>query len=90
MGNLKTKSAILIKGGLFLGVGLAASGLLVLRHTDVVTTILLALSIWSFCRFYYFAFYVIELYVDSHFRFTGLIDFVRYFLTGRCVDQSEL
>ena len=40
--------------------------------------VLLAIAIWSFCRFYYFAFYVIEHYVDPQFRFAGLGSFVRY------------
>jgi hypothetical protein len=33
------------------------------------------LSIWSFARAYYFAFYVIEHYVDGSYRFAGLGDF---------------
>lgn len=37
--------------------------------------VLLALSIWGFCRAYYFAFYVIEKYVDPEFRFSGLLSF---------------
>src|SRR5437899_12245421 len=36
----------------------------------------LALAIWCFCRFYYFAFYVIEHYVDPAYRFSGLWSFV--------------
>lgn len=37
-----------------------------------------AVSIWAFCRFYYFAFYVITNYVDPGFRYAGLLDFVRH------------
>ena len=40
--------------------------------------VLLAISIWCFCRFYYFAFYVIQHYVDPGFRFSGLFAFCRY------------
>ena len=36
----------------------------------------LALTIWAFCRAYYFAFYVIEHYVDPGFKYAGLWDFV--------------
>ncbi len=36
------------------------------------------ICIWSFCRCYYFAFYVIEHYVDSGYRFSGLGSFVKY------------
>ena len=41
---------------------------------------LLGVAIWSFCRFYYFAFYVIEKYVDSSYRFAGLSSVVRYLI----------
>ncbi len=34
-----------------------------------------ALSVWAFCRFYYFAFYVISRYVDPSYMFAGLIGF---------------
>jgi hypothetical protein len=40
--------------------------------------LLLALAIWSFCRFYYFAFYVIQHYVDPDYRFSGLFSFADY------------
>jgi hypothetical protein len=48
-----------------------------------MTAVLLALAIWGFCRFYYFAFYVIEKYVDPSYKFAGLISFVRYFFRRR-------
>jgi hypothetical protein len=44
---------------------------------------LLAITIWCFCRSYYFAFYVIEHYVDPGYRFSGLGSFLRYFLSRR-------
>ena len=44
---------------------------------------LLVLAIWSFCRFYYFAFYVIEKYVDPSYKFSGLIDFAKYLVRRR-------
>jgi hypothetical protein len=89
MGNLQSKGSILVKGWLFLLMGLLAVGILIWQHRDLRTLLLVAIAIWSFCRFYYFAFYVIEHYVDSQYRFAGLLDFVRYCLTGRCVDQTE-
>jgi len=39
---------------------------------------LLVISVWCFCRFYYFAFYLIEHYVDPTYRFSGLLSFVLY------------
>ena len=44
---------------------------------------LLAVAVWCFARFYYFAFYVIEHYVDPGYRFAGLVDFVRYLCRKR-------
>ena len=42
--------------------------------------VLLVICIWASCRAYYFAFYVIEHYVDPDFRFSGLIDFGKYLM----------
>ena len=56
--------------------GLLSSVLLVTRVGDKTVVVLLILSIWSFCRFYYFAFYVIEHYVDPNYRYSGLLSLV--------------
>ena len=40
--------------------------------------LLLALAIWAFCRAYYFAFYVIEHYIDPGFKFAGLWAMLRH------------
>jgi Kef-type K+ transport system membrane component KefB len=74
---------IKFKGILFLVVGMLASALLLLEHWDLKTAVLLAIAIWCFCRFYYFAFYVIERYVDSSYRFSGLGSFAKYLITRR-------
>ena len=78
MSDLKSARLIYLKGFLFLLLGCIASGLLIAEHPTLKLTILLALAIWSFCRFYYFAFYVIEHYVDPGYRFAGLGSFLRY------------
>ena len=74
---------IKLKGILFLIVGLLAAVLLVLESPSLKVGVLLVISIWCFCRFYYFAFYVIQHYVDSAYRFSGLGSFVRYLLTRK-------
>jgi hypothetical protein len=53
------------KGILFLILGTLSATLLIIKVWDKTVVVLFVLSIWSFCRFYYFAFYVIERYVDS-------------------------
>jgi len=80
MGDLKSERLIIFKGMLFLVLGIFASGLLLMHAPKLQVALLLAVSIWAFCRFYYFAFYVIEKYVDSEFRFSGLYDFMRYMM----------
>jgi len=74
---------IKFKGILFLIVGLSSVGLIVMEHPEIKVIFLLAVTIWCFCRFYYFAFYVIERYVDASYRFSGLWSLVRYFLSRR-------
>jgi len=69
---------IKFKGILFLIVGLTAAGLILLEHPEVKLALLLCIAIWCLCRFYYFAFYVIEHYVDPGYRFSGLWSFARY------------
>lgn len=83
MKNLKSPVWIKVKGLLFLLLGLGAAGLIVLEHRSWRLALLLALAIWCFCRFYYFAFYVIEKYVDPGYKFSGLWSFVCYLFRQR-------
>jgi hypothetical protein len=78
MRDLKNPKLIWLKGMVFLFIGVAASALLLIESPTVRVGILLAVTIWAFCRAYYFAFYVIEHYVDSSYRFSGLISFLAY------------
>ena len=78
MRDIKNPTAICIKGILFLVLGLGASILLLVEVGTLKRALLLALSIWAFCRAYYFAFYVLEKYVDPGYRFSGLISFAKY------------
>ena len=83
MTDLRRPFHIKLKGWLFLLIGLTASGLLMYEAQSVRVAVLLVLAVWGFCRFYYFAFYVIEHYVDPGFRFSGLISFLRYAFSRR-------
>ncbi|HLY11822.1 MAG TPA: hypothetical protein VKW04_21150 [Planctomycetota bacterium] len=83
MGDLKNPKWIYVKGFLFLLLGgLSVTGLL-LQHPDLRTAGLLAAAVWAFSRFYYFAFYVIEHYVDPGYKFAGLGDFAVYLFRQR-------
>lgn len=83
MKDLTSATWIKVKGMLFLLLGLAAAALLILENPSWQTAGLLALVIWCFCRFYYFAFYVIEKYVDSSYKFSGLWSFAVYLARSR-------
>ena len=83
MKNLTNPNWIKLKGALFLLTGLASALLLVLDDHRWQTVVLLVISIWCFCRFYYFAFYVIQHYVDPGYRFSGLWSFVSYLWSRR-------
>ena len=83
MKDITSAAWIKFKGILFLLVGFAASGLLLIEHPEIKVAVLLAIAVWCFCRFYYFALYVIERYVDSSYRFSGLWSFARYMMKRR-------
>lgn len=76
MKDLTSKRLIYLKGALFLFLGLLSSGLLLLEMPSLRVGVLMAISIWSFCRFYYFIFYVIEKYVEPGNRYAGLWAFM--------------
>ena len=78
MKDLTDPRWIKLKGILFLVVGVLSAALLLADNPSFKTGLLLGISIWCFCRFYYFAFYVIEKYVDPSYRFSGLWSFACY------------
>ncbi len=83
MKDLSNPFWIKLKGILFLLIGVSAAALLLLDNFKWQTALLLALAIWGCCRFYYFAFYVIEKYVDPTYKFSGLISFAKYWRQRR-------
>jgi hypothetical protein len=83
MTDLTSPRLIYFKGLLFLIAGGIAAGLVVAEQPTLKVALLLALAIWCFCRAYYFAFYVIEHYVDPDFKFAGLGAFAMYWLRRR-------
>lgn len=68
---------IIAKGFLFLVVGgLAVALAFLVPGKGLIFASAYAVSLWAFCRFYFFAFYVITHYVDPAYRFSGLCDFL--------------
>ena len=88
MADLKSPTWIYAKGFLFLLAGCTAAGLVIAERPTLKVSALLAIAVWSFCRFYYFAFYVIEHYVDSEYKFAGLGSFLLYLLRSRSRQQG--
>ena len=71
---------IYLKGFLFLVTGLLSLAALLLDSPTLRTAFLLLIAIWSFCRLYYFMFYVIEKYVDPGYKFAGLYSLLVHLL----------
>ena len=75
MTDISNPKLLYAKAGLFVLCGAMAAGLILADSPSLRTATLLGLSVWCFARAYYFAFYVIEHYVDGSFRYAGLGDF---------------
>lgn len=80
MRNLTHPNWITAKASLFLLLGLLSGTLLIYERPTLKVAVLLMLTVWSVCRCYYFAFYVIEHYIDPAYRFSGLLSVARYWL----------
>ena len=89
MADIKNPKLIWAKGVLFLFLGVIASVLLLLQAPNFTVALLLCISVWAFCRAYYFAFYVIQNYVDPGYQFAGLVSFVQYAAARRRRNDSD-
>jgi hypothetical protein len=83
MGDIKNSRVLWLKFRLFVLLGALACGIALFMFPSWRLAALLAVAIWAFCRAYYFAFYVIERYIDPTYRFAGLGSLVRYALRNR-------
>jgi hypothetical protein len=81
--DIQSRKWLYAKGALFVLLAAVAGGLLLLEAPGLRVLALLLICVWASCRAYYFAFYVMEHYVDPQFRFSGLIDFFRYLISSR-------
>lgn len=89
MGDIKNPKLIYIKGFLFLLTGVLAAAGLILENPTLKNAFLLTIAVWSFARFYYFAFYVIEHYIDADYKFAGLGAFVLYLLRRKQTEPAS-
>ncbi len=77
MADIQSPKLLYLKGVLFLCLGILSSIMLVWEHPSVRVVVLLAIAVWAFARAYYFAFYVIEHYIDPNDKYAGLVAFLR-------------
>lgn len=80
MTDLKNPKWMYAKAALLLVIGAMTFGLLLLPQGLWAKVAFQAVMIWAFARAYYFAFYVIEHYVDGRYRFSCLIDFLKFLM----------
>jgi hypothetical protein len=78
--DLASPVLIHLKGALFVVIGLASGGLLLWESPTLRTAALLGLTVWAFCRFYYYLFYVLDRYLGRERRFAGVTDAVWFLL----------
>ncbi len=76
-GDIKSPRVLKLKGFLFTVIGLIATGILIARDPAWQTVLLCLLSIWAWCRSYYFLFYVLENYAGRTRPYAGIIDAFR-------------
>jgi hypothetical protein len=83
MADITHPKLLYAKGFLFLLGGMLAAVGLVLETPTLKTVALVAIVAWCFARSYYFAFYVVQHYIDPGYRFAGLWAFARHMLGKR-------
>lgn len=88
MADLKNPRVLYLKAALFVVLGCLTAVLLILQSPTLRTCLLLAVCIWAFARAYYFAFYVVQHYIDPSHRFAGLVHFTKYVI-GRPTVKSD-
>jgi hypothetical protein len=83
MADIQSPRLLYFKGALFLCLSILSSTILVWEHPSLRVVVLLAIAVWAFARAYYFAFYVIEHYIDPAHKNAGLLSFLRYVASRR-------
>jgi len=81
--DLKNPTWMYVKAVLFLLAGIISIATLLFDAPTLRNAFLLLIAIWSFCRLYYFVFYVIEKYIDPTYRFDSIYSALKYLLRRR-------
>ncbi len=86
MRDLKGARWMYLKTALFLVLLLSSCALVLLEAVMWRTAGLLVVIVWASARLYYFAFYVIERYIDPAYRFSGLWSAMLYLIRRSAQD----
>jgi uncharacterized RDD family membrane protein YckC len=78
------------KAIMFVLIGGCCFALVWADQPSLKTAAYLILMIWAFSRAYYFAFYVIEKYIEPGYRFSGLISFFKHLIKKQDKSQTRL
>jgi hypothetical protein len=87
--DITSPRVLKLKGLLFVVLGGSAGTLLLLPAFSWQALGLLVLTVWAFCRAYYFGFYVLQHYADPSYRYAGILSLVEYLVTGRSRGASR-
>ena len=79
--DIKSPWLMHTKGALFVALGTLSAALLIAQSPTLKTVALLGVTVWAFCRFYYYLFYVLEKYLGREQRFAGVFDAMRFLLS---------
>ena len=80
MGDLEKPGWMYLKAVCFFLIIIVASVILLLDSFSWMKLGLLLLIVWSSARLYYFIFYVIGNYIDEDYKFSGVMDFLKYLI----------
>jgi hypothetical protein len=89
MKDLVSAKWMYLKAALFVLIGLCCFALILAEVPRLRIGLYLILLVWSMCRAYYFAFYVIERYIDPSFKFAGLGSALCYLIRNRTLHSPD-
>ena len=89
MRDLRSAKLMWLKAGLLLTIGVVSAAVLIVESRSWRTALLVACAVWGCCRAYYFAFYVIEHWIDPGYRYAGLWDFIHRRVLARGRGRSK-
>lgn len=72
--DIKNPVALRAKGLGFALIGILSSAILISQFQHWLSAAMLLITIWAWCRFYYFLFYVLEHYAGRKRPYAGVLD----------------